>query len=127
MANGPALRRFTQDPFMNALLRSTVSVTTLEGAPTITMLPSEARAELDVRLLPGEDPESFLAMIRSVVGDDSVEVRRFGRLRPAVASPVDTWLFRAIQRTVDELDPGGLAVPLMLPDSPTAITSGCGA
>jgi len=115
VGNAPALQRFTRDPFMNALVRSTVSITVLEGAPATNVLPATARAELDVRLLPGEEPDMFLDMVRAVVDDDSVQLRRLAPPRPALASPVDTWLFRAIQRTVDRVDPGGVAAPLLIP------------
>ena len=39
------------------------------------MIPSEAKATLDVRLHPDEDQSKFLDQIRAVINDPSVEVR----------------------------------------------------
>ena len=37
------------------------------------MIPSEARATLDIRALPGEDIDMFYAMMRKVINDPAVE------------------------------------------------------
>jgi acetylornithine deacetylase/succinyl-diaminopimelate desuccinylase-like protein len=59
---------------LNARVRNTISVTMLQGSDKVNVIPPEATARLDVRLLPGEDPQAFLDEIRRVVADDSIKV-----------------------------------------------------
>ena len=61
-------RSIGRDENYNYLLRDTVSLTVLHGSPQTNVIPDTAYAELDVRLLPGEDPEAFLAQLRTVAG-----------------------------------------------------------
>jgi acetylornithine deacetylase/succinyl-diaminopimelate desuccinylase-like protein len=39
------------------------------------VIPSEAKATLDVRALPDEDPAKFLEQVKRVVNDPAVDVR----------------------------------------------------
>lgn len=108
----PVLRRLLlSDPARSAYLRTTISVTGLTGSDKINVIPGEATASLDCRLLPGEDPRRFLATLREVAGDPSlrwdVELSEI-----ATESPIDTALFHAIQRARDRFDPG---VPVLTP------------
>ena len=59
---------------LNYLLRDTISLTMLGGSEQTNVIPPEAWANLDVRLLPGGDPKAFLATIRRVVNDPNVTV-----------------------------------------------------
>ena len=103
-----AVRFLTADLTYNALLRNTISITGLTGSDKTNVIPPVARATLDVRLLPGQDPQAFLADLARVVGDTAVEITPQGPNWPATESPVETELFRAIvaaahERTADAL------------------------
>lgn len=108
------LGRLTGNAYHNALLRNTISITVLEGSSRTNVIPPEARAELDVRLLPGEDPQAFLAELRRVVADDSVELRPQGIGWPATVSPTDTRLFRALETVAKRHHPGAIVTTPML-------------
>jgi acetylornithine deacetylase/succinyl-diaminopimelate desuccinylase-like protein len=64
---------------LNARVRNTISVTMLQGSDKVNVIPPEATARLDVRLLPDEDPQAFLDELRRVVADDSIRIES---LRP---------------------------------------------
>ncbi len=65
------------------------------------MIPSEARATIDVRLHPDEDQEKFLDQVRKVVDDPKVEVRWFrDRYRPAGGSRLNTEAFTVIEAQI---------------------------
>jgi acetylornithine deacetylase/succinyl-diaminopimelate desuccinylase-like protein len=90
-------------PFYAALLRSTVSPTMLRAGMRNNVIPSEAVATLDLRLLPGDAQEEILEQIRKVIDDPSVEVRlakREGMPRPIGSSGIATDAFRAIESAV---------------------------
>jgi acetylornithine deacetylase/succinyl-diaminopimelate desuccinylase-like protein len=110
--NDPVSRKkLLEDPFRNACLRETISVTGLSGSSKVNVIPGEATATLDVRLLPGDKVDEFLATLKSVAGDPSI---RFEVISSGIAteSSTDSELFRAIGRARDRLEPG---VPILTP------------
>ncbi len=101
-----------QDESLNFLLRNTISLTMLGGAGQTNVIPPDAWANLDVRLLPGEDPQAFLESIRRVVADPDVTVQPANaEFRVANSSPTDTRLFQAIRRVSSQYFPGTPVAP----------------
>src|SRR4029453_8998060 len=95
-----------EDREASALLRNTISITVVRAGYKTNVIPGSAEAELDVRLLPGEDPQAFLAELRGVIDDASVQLERQAEFRVASESPLDTELFRAIEATLGRHFPG---------------------
>lgn len=112
----PEFRRWvTKDEMLNFLLRNTVSLTVLQGAKQTNVIPGEAIAHLDVRLLPEESHEAFLRELRRVLADDTIEIELIqDQYRPANSSPIDTELFRTIERAAARHSPGAIVTTRML-------------
>jgi len=110
-----AVRAITADLTYNALLRNTISITGLKGSDKTNVIPPVATAAIDVRLLPGQDPATFLAELTRVVGDTAVTVRPQGPNWPATESPIETEMFRAITAVAHARHPNALVTTLMLP------------
>src|SRR5207253_7353857 len=101
-----------RDEWLNYLLRNTISLTMLGGAEQTNVIPPEAWANLDVRLLPGEDPKAFLESIRQLVNDPNVTVEaQNAEFRVANASRTDTPLFEVIRNVTQQYFPGTPVVP----------------
>jgi len=101
---------------LHATLHNTVSPTRLTAGRLTNVIPSEATAALDGRLLPGFDQESFLAELRPRLGRDlgrgiEIEVEHYS---PPLEVPSDTPLFRAIETQLRRHDPDAIVVPYML-------------
>jgi acetylornithine deacetylase/succinyl-diaminopimelate desuccinylase-like protein len=91
-----------REPRYASMLRTSISPTIISGGIRSNVIPSEARARLDVRMLPDEDPVQFLEQVRRVINDPAV-VARFTNdsSRPvAAAAQVDSEAFRAIESAV---------------------------
>ena len=100
------------DESLNFMLRNTISLTMLGGSGQTNVIPPEAWANLDVRLLPGEDPKEFLESIKRVVADPDVTVEpENAEFRVANASPTDTSLFHVIQRVSKHYFPEAPVLP----------------
>jgi len=70
-----------------SMLRTSVSPTIFQAGYRVNVIPSDAKATLDVRMLPDEDPQKFLAAITRVVNDPSIDVHYAQReVRPGFAS-----------------------------------------
>ncbi len=93
-------RRF--DPRMAAILRSTVAPNIVTGGNRVNVIPSEAIATLDTRVLPDEDINAFVDQVRKVVNDPAVEVRLGKRnARPGgVEARIDSEVFKALEASV---------------------------
>jgi acetylornithine deacetylase/succinyl-diaminopimelate desuccinylase-like protein len=100
-------------PLLRPMISNTVSPTILRAGYKDNVIPGEASVVLDGRTLPGEDPESFMAELRSIVGPEP-KFELIKTAPPAETSP-DTDLFRLIKRKVETADPGAIAIPWMTP------------
>lgn len=103
------IRRALQDPRMQEQIRNeeslaymftdTITLTMLGGSAQTNVIPNEAWANIDVRLLPGTDPQQFLESIRHVVNDPNVAVNPLkNRFSKSNASETGTPLWNAITR-----------------------------
>ncbi len=111
LKNPAFLRSITSDPDLNYMLRDTVSLTVLKGSQQTNVIPDTAFCELDVRLLPGTNPQEFLTQLREVVADPRIEIQPISRYRTPNSSPVDTQLFKIINQVIHETRPGAMVLP----------------
>jgi len=101
-----------RDESLNFLLRNTISLTMLGGSEQTNVIPPDAWANLDVRLLPGQDPKQFLETVREVVNDPNVTVEpQNAEFRVANSSPTNTALFEAIRQVAQQYFPATPVVP----------------
>ena len=101
------------DPSWHSFLRNTMQATVLTASDKTNVVPAEASAELDVRLLPGGDTAAFLASLRRLVPDTRATWTRLFVVKPSLTSPVETELFRAVERVARARDPGAILTPVM--------------
>jgi acetylornithine deacetylase/succinyl-diaminopimelate desuccinylase-like protein len=101
-----------KDESLNFLLRDTISLTMIGGSEQTNVIPPEAWANLDVRILPGGDPKALLDEIRRVVDDPNVSVEPLNaEFRQANYSPTNTALYDAIRKVSGSYFPGTPVVP----------------
>ncbi|MEO8194639.1 MAG: M20/M25/M40 family metallo-hydrolase [Gemmatimonadales bacterium] len=102
----PAAREWIlSDVYWNAYLRNTISLTGLAGSNKTNVIPPEATAEIDIRLLPDTDPAQFLSTLKGIVGDTAVQWTPILAPKTPLESPIDTDLFRAIERAAKDREP----------------------
>ena len=98
-------------PGMPVYFLDTIQVTELaNGNRGPNVVPAEATALIDIRLLPDTDTESFLSGVRASLGSD-VEVEVLLTSPPVAASPVDSQIFRTLERVLGVRAP---VVPLFI-------------
>jgi len=101
-----------KDESLNFLLRDTISLTMLGGSGQTNVIPPEAWANLDVRILPGGDPKAVLEALRQVVNDPNVTIEPLNaEFRVANYSGTDNALFAAIKDVSAKYFPGTPVVP----------------
>ena len=97
-------------PGHNSLVRATCSMTRLSGSSKINVIPPEAWAELDCRVLPDKPAEVFITELEAMIGDTGVEIETIMAFTPAI-SETSTRLFAAIESVTQELHPGSRVLP----------------
>ncbi len=95
---------------MHALTRDTCSLTRMSGSNKINVVPPEAWAEVDCRILPDKPVEEFVAEFRQLVAPSGVEVEVIMAFSPAVTD-TGTRLYSAIERITAERHPGSRVMP----------------
>jgi acetylornithine deacetylase/succinyl-diaminopimelate desuccinylase-like protein len=107
-------RALMQDENYNYLLHTTIALTVMSGGPQTNVIPDTAYCELDVRLLPGDDPDEFLRKLRQVVADDRIEMQHLNPPHAPNSSPTDTALYRIIEQAVHLYNPKAIITPALI-------------
>lgn len=108
----PAVRdRIRNDESLDYMFQDTIAVTMLGGSAQTNVIPHEAWANIDVRLLPGTDPQQFLESIRKIVADPNVTVDPLKGFSKGNASPTNTPLWSAITAASKKYFGGAPVVP----------------
>jgi len=89
-------------------------VTMLKGSEKSNVIPPEASATIDCRMLAGDDPQEIVGWIRRVIDDDRVEVTITGEAKVPNLSPADTELYKALADTLRRRAPGAVVAPEIL-------------
>lgn len=102
------------EPRHASMIRTSVSPNIFNGGYRSNVIPSEAKATLDVRTLPDENPAAFLEEVRKVVNDTAVEVKYGQRdVRPGSGvARLDSEAFKAIEAAVTR-HYGAVTLPTM--------------
>jgi acetylornithine deacetylase/succinyl-diaminopimelate desuccinylase-like protein len=101
------------DVSWNAFLRNTISLTGLAGSNKTNVIPGVATADIDVRILPDQDPAEFLATLQRIVGDTAVHFSTLLQPKTPLESPIETDLFHAIERAAHDRAPSALVTTPM--------------
>ena len=102
------------EPERNALLRNTITPTVLRGSEKTNIIPQEASVELDIRLLPDQDTVAFRRTLERIIADTAIKLESIGDMAPPYSAPLDTEMFRALERVAGRMLPG---VPVATPMS----------
>ena len=101
-------------PYHYSVLRTSVVPTIVDGGFRRNVIPSEARAVLDIRMLPDEDVDAFYDMMREIIDDPNVEVVPEAIYRPeSPPSPVDNEMFQSLERVAGRMYPDAQVLPRM--------------
>jgi len=97
----PAVHEYLaqNDPFDYSVLHTSISPTIIQAGYQVNVIPSEAKATLDIRALPGEDMTKFYELMRQVINDPAIQiVPNTANQRPAAQpSRIDNDAFHSLE------------------------------
>lgn len=99
-----------------SLFRDTANATIVRSGEKFNVIPSEARVEIDARILPGRTTEDMLIELRTLLSDEvEIDVLASG---PITKPDVDYALFDMLSGILKTLDPEGTPIPYLFNESP---------
>ena len=119
--NNPLLRplilpQLQANRYLVAMSSNTRSFTALhtDEEEGINVIANKAYAKLDIRLLPGVDPDAYLARVQELAHQYGVEIEVVNKMA-ANSSPMDTEFFKVLGTVSMENVPGSVVTPLITP------------
>lgn len=99
----------------NALIRTTAAPTMLEGSQQENVLPANARAIINYRILPGDDVEAVITHATQTINDERVSISIYGNAtEPSDVSATNSKAYTQIATSVREVFPEVLVAPALL-------------
>jgi carboxypeptidase PM20D1 len=109
---GPLVQaQLERSPGSNAMLRTTTALTVLRAGDKDNVLPGEAEAVVNFRILPGESRASVKQHVRATLGERFSLRELPGGCEPTPVTPTDSASYQQIQRTLRSLFPGVVVAP----------------
>jgi acetylornithine deacetylase/succinyl-diaminopimelate desuccinylase-like protein len=99
------------NPIVAAMLTETVALTVLESGYKNNVVPGHARAVLDIRVLPGTDPDTLEQRISQAAADPGIKIRRL-IYKPPTSSPFPGGDYANLDRSLAR---DGLVAPIISP------------
>jgi len=93
------------------MFRNTVNATVLNSGERINVIPSKIEVDMDVRILPGFDPDDVVKELRPIIGGD-VELELI--VYDKTPAEPDLTLFNTLASILKDADPEGIPIPFML-------------
>jgi acetylornithine deacetylase/succinyl-diaminopimelate desuccinylase-like protein len=101
-------------PYHYSISRTSVAPTIMDAGFRRNVIPSEASAMLDIRMLPDESVEGFYAKLAAVIDDPRVEIIPEKIYRPAApSSDIDNEMFQTLERVAKNMYPKATVLPIM--------------
>lgn len=113
LLGGVILGQMEGGPSTNALVRTTMAPTMLEGSQRENVLPQTARAKVNFRIHPRDSVDDVLAHLRRVVEDPDVIIEPVGAFRsePSPLASTESHFFELLSRSVREVYGDVLVAP----------------
>ena len=106
-------RVLSRIPVFDAVIRTGISATMLEGGIRTNVIPTDATAKLNVRTLPGQSIDTVVARLKKVIDDPLVDVTIASRGEDSPASDFHSPMFDAIRGSAQALDASLAVVPYL--------------
>ena len=99
-------------PMLDAMLRNTLTPTLIASGEKVNIIPSTSQLSVDCRLLPGHTEKWVQAYLKETLKGLDYRLE-FTHRDPATQSPINTPLYKAIEKTVSAIVPGAHVAPYM--------------
>lgn len=117
LTGGVLMGQLGKEPAANAIIRTTTAPTMLQGGVRENVLPTEATAVINFRILPGETVESVRAYVQETIDNERITVEIMQEefsSNPSPISATNTFGFEVLQRSMQEVFPDVVVAPALV-------------
>jgi len=106
------LREFEKNGPSEATIRTTTALTIFNAGDKDNVLPGNAEATVNFRLIPGDTQASVTEHVRRTIGNDKISIEPFaGNVDPPPVTSTSSESYRALNRTIREIFPDTIVAP----------------
>jgi len=99
----------------NAMIRTTIAPTIINAGTKENVLPQEARAVVNFRLLPGDSMGYVTGRVKKIINDPRVTVEPIGKANEAsIISDLNSEGYKILKRTIAEVFPDTVTAPMLV-------------
>lgn len=117
LTKGLIKKQLAANPSTNAVLRTTIAPTIIQGGIKENVLPTSASASINFRISPGETTQSVMEHVRKAIDDERISIHpldaNFSN-DPSPVSDVDAFGYKVIEKTAREVFPEVIAAPALV-------------
>ena len=99
---------------LNALVRTTAALTRLSASPAYNVLPAEASAGVNLRLIPGDSAQAAMDRLRRVLGKTGATARLVKASAPSPVSPAEGQAWQRLGSAIAHTFPGVIRSPYLM-------------
>ncbi len=108
-------RQLARSPLTNALIRTTTAATMFKGSIKENVLPAEAKAVVNFRILPGDSINGVIDHVRRTINDTRITVTPLNlSSEPSSVSDIESSSFKTLQKTIHQVSPDVVVAPWLL-------------
>ena len=99
---------------LNAMMRTTVAVTRMEGSKAYNVLPPKANLGINVRLMGGDTIESATDYLKRVIHNDKISIRFVDGGNPCAVSETEGKAWDTLKTAIRQTWPEALVSPYLM-------------
>ena len=99
---------------LNALVRTTVAFTQMQGSAAHNVLPAEASMVSNLRLNPEDSVESAVEYVKKTIADEKIQLDTFMTMQPSRISRTDVPGYEIVKNAVEGTWRGCIASPYLM-------------
>lgn len=108
----------SKTPEMNAGIRTTTAATMFNSGEKENILPIQATAVVNFRIMPGENPESVLRHVKRIIDDNKVQIKSLPfACEPPPVSNISSTSYKIVKKTIQQMlgDKEVIVAPFLFP------------
>lgn len=99
---------------LNAMIRTTVAVTRMEGSTAYNVLPPKASFGINMRLIGGDTIESSMEYLKKVIDNDKIKIELVGGMNPSIYSDTSCKEWGKLETAIHETWSEAIVSPYLM-------------
>lgn len=99
---------------LNAMMRTTVAVTRMEGSKAYNVLPPKASFGINMRLMPGDTLDSATAYLQKTVKNEDISIHLVNGMNPSICSDTSCESYNTLAKVIHSTWPEAIVSPYLM-------------